>query len=155
MKRIFMMIMLAAISSLTAVAQTKQGDSSVGLNVGYAFDSENATIGVDYRYNVTNEFRLAPGLTYLAKDHGLSAFMFDMNAHYVFEMSDKFGFYPLGGLSLSFWDGGHSYTRFGLNLGLGGEVYATKEITVGLEAKYNIIADFDQAYMAVRVAYNF
>ena len=46
-------------------------------------------------------------------------------------------------------------TRFGANIGLGGEVYATDRISVGLEAKYNIIKDLDAAALAVRVGYNF
>ena len=46
-------------------------------------------------------------------------------------------------------------TRFGANIGLGGEVYATDQITVGLEFKYNIIKDFDQPILGVRVGYNF
>lgn len=83
-----------------------------------------------------------------------------MNAHYVFKLSEMFGFYPLAGLSLSFWKasvGNFSVneTRFGANIGLGGEVYATDRISVGLEAKYNIIKDLDAAALAVRVGYNF
>ena len=46
-------------------------------------------------------------------------------------------------------------SRLGLNIGLGGEVYASRELTVGLEMKYNLIKDFDQALAAVRIAYNF
>jgi outer membrane protein X len=41
------------------------------------------------------------------------------------------------------------------NIGLGGEVYASRDLTVGLEMKYNLIQDFDQAMAAVRIAYNF
>ena len=45
--------------------------------------------------------------------------------------------------------------KLGANIGLGGEVYATDRISVGLEAKYNIIKDLDAAALAVRVGYNF
>ena len=118
--------------SIGAYAQTQQGQSSFGFNLGYNFnDVGNATIGIDYRYCV-------------------------MNAHYVFKLSEMFGFYPLAGLSLSFWKAGPwDATRFGANIGLGGEVYATDRVSVGLEAKYNIIKDLDAAALAVRVGYNF
>ena len=71
-----------------------------------------------------------------------------------------FGFYPLGGVGMSFWKRDYvlnndTSTRFGLNIGMGGEVYATDDITVGLEAKYNTVQDWDQAYLTVRVGYNF
>ena len=91
-----------------------------------------------------------------------------MNVHYVFKLSEMFGFYPLAGLDLSFWKGSvdgeflgqrikatANETRFGANIGLGGEVYATDQLTVGLEFKYNIIKDFDQPILGVRVGYNF
>lgn len=161
MKRILLVALLAVIS-FGAYAQ--QGKQSVGFNIGYGFDSKNATLGIDYRYNLTDDVRLSPSLTYFVKNDGLSAWNIDMNAHYVFMLSDMFGFYPLAGLNLSFWKNGfkedglsisRNYTRFGANLGLGVELYATSQLTVGLEAKYTIIKDFDQPMLGVRVAYNF
>lgn len=161
MKRILWVALLAVIS-LGAFAQ--KGQQSVGFNIGYGFDSKNATLGLDYRYNLTDEVRLSPSLTYFVKNDGISAWNIDMNAHYVFMLSDMFGFYPLAGLNLSFWKFGYKIdeysvsqneTRFGANVGLGVELYATSQLTVGLEAKYTIIKDFDQPLLGVRVAYNF
>lgn len=160
MKKLIVICMLAIIS-MSAFAQTQQGQSSFGFNIGYGFnDNGNALLGLDYRYNLTDEVRLVPSLTYFVKDNHLSAWAIDLNAHYVFKLSDMFGFYPLAGLDLSFWkfsahDWSHNKTRFGANIGLGGEVYATDQITVGLEFKYNIIKTFDQPILAVRVGYNF
>ena len=147
--------------SIGAYAQTQQGQSSFGFNLGYNFnDVGNATIGIDYRYCVTDAFRLTPSITHFVKNDGLNAWAIDMNAHYVFKLSEMFGFYPLAGLSLSFWKASvgnlsANETRFGANIGLGGEVYATDRISVGLEAKYNIIKDLDAAALAVRDGYNF
>lgn len=168
MKKLIVMCMLTIIS-MSAFAQTQQGQSSFGFNIGYGFNNNgNALLGVDYRYNFTDEIRFAPSLTYFVKDNGLSAWAIDMNVHYVFKLSDMFGFYPLAGLDLSFWKRNVSgdifgqkvklsanETRFGANIGLGAEVYATNQLTVGLEFKYNIIKDFDQPILGVRVGYNF
>jgi opacity protein-like surface antigen len=159
MKRFFLVLVMAALC-LSGYAQVRQGQSSFGARIGYGFDRENATLGVDYRYSITDEFRLGPSLTYYVKNNRLSAWTIDMDAHYVFPLSDMFGFYPLGGLALSFWswDGGNfsvNETRLGANLGLGGEVYATEQISVGLEVKYQILKDFSQPMFAVRVGYNF
>lgn len=165
MKRLFV-ICLMIVCSMSVFAQNKQGQSSVGFNVGYGFDSENATLGIDYRYCITDEFRITPSVTHLVRNDGLKAWSIDLNAHYIVRLNDLFGFYPLGGLSLSFWDAKANigpwpphtsldWTRFGANVGLGGELYATDQITVGLEMKYNIIKKFDQAMLAVRVGYNF
>lgn len=155
------MMFILAVLSLGAYAQTQQGQSSVGLNIGYGFDSKNATLGVDYRYCITDAIRLSPSLTYFVKNNSHSTWAIDLNAHYVVKLSEMFGFYPLAGLDLSFWnwDLGNNTsmnkTRFGANIGLGGEVYATDNLSIGLEVKYNIIKDYDQALLGVRVGYNF
>ena len=150
------MMLMLAVFSLGAYAQTQQGQSAVGFNIGYGFDSKNATLGVDYRYCITDAVRLSPSLTYFVKNDNHSTWAIDLNAHYVVKLSEMFGFYPLAGLSLSFWKAGPwDATRFGANIGLGGEVYATDRVSVCLEAKYNIIKDLDAAALAVRVGYNF
>ena len=159
MKRVVVTLLLVVLSA-GAYAQTHQGDSSFGLNLGYGFDTENFTLGLDYRYNVTDELRLAPSITHFVKNRGLSAWAFDMNVHYVFPLSENFGFYPLAGVDLTFWRLGEgewhlNKTRFGANLGLGGEIYATRDLTIGLEVKYNIVKEVDQALVALRIGYNF
>lgn len=160
MKKLIVLLLLV-VCSMGAYAQTEAGRSSVGFNIGYGFDSKNATLGVDYRYCITDAIRLNPALTAFVKNDGTSAWAIDLNAHYVVKLSEMFGFYPLAGLDLSFWkhDVGNDLsinkTRFGANIGLGGEVYATQNLSVGLEVKYNIIKDYDQALLGVRVGYSF
>ena len=159
MKRITILFCLLCLG-LSAFAQTQRGSSSVGLNIGYGFESENATLGIDY----------PPSLTYFVKADDLSAVAIDLNAHYVVKLSDVFGFYPLAGIDLAFWkfhhvgghindfgrvDDSHNETRLGVNVGIGGEIYATEQLTLGLEVKYNIVKDIDQALLALRVGYNF
>ena len=58
MKKLFLVALLAIIS-IGAYAQKGQGNQQLGFNIGYAFDSENATLGVDYRYNITDAIRFA------------------------------------------------------------------------------------------------
>ena len=156
MKKLFLLLTMVCLSIAGMHAQTQRGSSSVGFNLGYAFDSEQVGLGLDYRYCITDEFRLNPGVTYLVKYDHLSAWMIDLNAHYVFKLSNVFGFYPLAGLSMSFWN--HpvdNFNRFGANIGLGGEIYATDQFIIGLEAKYNIVKDVDQAMIGLRAAYCF
>ena len=117
-------------------------------------------LGIDYRYSITDNWRIAPSINYLVKNNGLSAAAIDVNAHYLFKLSDMFGFYPLLGLDLSFWKFNigkwdDNATRFGANVGLGAECYVSDVITVGLEVKYNAIKDFDAAMLGVRVGYTF
>lgn len=168
MKKFFVVLCMLCMS-IGLFAQTKAGDQSLGFSVGYGFDTENATIGIDYRYNITDALRVSPAVSYFVKSDGLSACAIDLNAHYVIPLSDVLGFYPLAGIDLAFWKWSNSMdfneggryslstkkTRLGVNLGLGAEVYATQELSIGLEVKYNVVKDFDQPMLALRVGYNF
>ena len=167
MKKLFVILTLLVGAVTFASAQTREGHSSVGFSVGYGFDSEQASLGLDYRYCLSDAIRLNPGVTYLVKKDGITAWLVDMNAHYLVRLTNQFAFYPLAGLSFSAWtlDGAGDWfgdvktsdtiTRLGANIGLGGEVYVTREFTVGLEVKYNIIKDLDQALLGIRLGYNF
>lgn len=168
MKKIVIMLALA-ITSMGAFAQTKQGDSSFGLNIGGGFEdyANHAVLGLDYRYNFTDAVRFAPSISYFVKNKGLSAIAFDVNAHYVFPLAEYIGFYPLAGINLSFWkyksdlngildkSVSSNETYIGANVGLGLELYASKEITIGVEFKYLIIKDLDQPMVGLRIGYNF
>lgn len=160
---------MLAIFSVAAFGQKQQGQSSIGFNLGYAFDSENVLLGLDYRYSITDEIRINPGVSHLIKKDGINAWMIDLNLNYLINLNEMVAFYPIAGLSLDFWkldaklDLGNfgkygiseNFNRFGVNLGLGIELYATEEMTLGIETKYNLVKDIDQAILALRVGYVF
>ncbi|MDR2138968.1 MAG: outer membrane beta-barrel protein [Tannerella sp.] len=133
--------------------------ASVGARMGYAAEWETVTVGVDYRYHFHKDFRLAPSLTYMVRNRGMSAWYMDMDCHYVVEVTDLFSFYPIGGAGLSVWRphlfGLEGVTRLGLNVGLGAELWLSSEISAGMDMKYNITSRYDQALAAFRVAYHF
>lgn len=155
MKKLIVIIALALLST-AGYAQHRR--SSVGVNVGYALDGESATFGLDFRHKVWRNVRIAPSFTHMFRNNGLSAWYLDFDGHYVVPVTRNFAFYPIGGLGMSVWNvKGHdgNYTRVGLNVGLGAELYATDEVSVGMDMKYNLTKDYDQALIAVRVAYHF
>lgn len=155
MKKIVLLCLFAAIA-VSGYAQ--KGHASAGVRTGYAFEYETVTFGVDFRYNILPDVRIAPGVTYMFRGDGVKGWYLDLDAHYVIDVSRMFSFYPIGGLGLSIWDGkgwAGSRTRLGPNVGLGGEFRITDELSVGMDFKYNIISDFDQALFGVRVAYHF
>ncbi len=93
MKKIAIMLALAVIS-MGVYAQTSKGDSSFGLTIGGSFDddfisggvSNHATLGIDYRLNLTNEIRVAPSITHFVKNDHVSGWAIDVNANYVFSL---------------------------------------------------------------------
>ena len=68
MKKLVVMLMLT-LFSVGAFAQTEKGQSSFGFNLGYNFnDVGNVTLGLDYRYCLTDEIRLAPSISHFIKN---------------------------------------------------------------------------------------
>ncbi|MDR3193838.1 MAG: porin family protein [Tannerella sp.] len=156
MKRLFLTGLLALVA---ASGYAQSGSASVSAKTGYALDWETVTLGADYRYNFLPEFRLAPSLTYMIRNQGPSAWYMDLDCHYIVEVSELFSFYPIGGIGISIWQKDllnrrEDAARLGINIGLGGELQLSPEISVGVDMKYNLITTYDQALVAIRVAYH-
>ena len=154
MKKYLILAFMAFISWTSLPAQTKQGDMSAGIDLGYAFETNNVRLSFDYYYNITDELRLAPSINYFLEKDNTKGYGIDMDLHYLFPLSDLVSFYPLAGLSWTSWNSG-DVKRFGANLGLALELYATDQVSVGVEAKYNIVKDIDQAILGLRIGYAF
>lgn len=99
----FFIFTCAALIGLCASAQEK-GDMAVGVNLGVAPCLEsgasvtNFGIGAKFQYNVTNPIRLEGAFDYGFKNKGVDVMTIGINAHYIFNLSDKFNIYPLVGV---------------------------------------------------------
>lgn len=158
MKKIIFGVILTAVFCLSAHAQI--GSRSVMPKFGYQTEYKRLALGVESRYFLTDNVRIAPGLTFLfPKDHviGLDA---DINVHYVFPIQEGFSVYPfLGGAMLNnHWslDGGsRSTTDFGLNIGVGAQYDVAENGYVNIEFKYTSINKADPAYFMLGYGINF
>jgi opacity protein-like surface antigen len=90
----------------------------------------------------------------------VSEMMFDLNGHYVINSLDRFEFYALAGLNLTFahlkWVGTESSgsdNALGLNLGAGTYMKMTEQLDLSLEAKY-IVSKYDQFMLNVGILLN-
>ncbi|HQJ21583.1 MAG TPA: hypothetical protein PLQ61_10385, partial [Bacteroidales bacterium] len=96
----------------------------------------------------------------------VSALMFDINGHYVFKSLDRFDFFGLTGLDITFAkkkyvsdSGGEKYkiihndNTIGLNLGLGTYIKVTEQIDLCIEAKY-LVSKYDQFMINVGALVN-
>lgn len=84
-------------TSLFASAQAKT--AAVGLNLNYGTEIESLGLGVKGSYCFTDHIRGEASFNYFfPKDH-FTMWEINANAHYLFNIGDKFKVYPLVGLT--------------------------------------------------------
>lgn len=157
--------MILAAFLLVGFAASAQFNAGVGLAYGTDMlnsDGEEGAMGINLRagFGISEKLNINAGATYyLDGVDDFSAFSIDVDAHYIFAITENFKAYPLAGISLgvvtlSF--GGESETEadFGVNLGAGASYNFTDNLKAFLEAKYTIEA-FDQFVPTLGVNYSF
>jgi outer membrane protein X len=107
---------------------------------------------VEGRYFLTDNIRLAPGLTFLLPKNHITGLDVDVNVHYVFPLQSGFSVYPfIGGAMLnnriSFEGFSDKGTDFGFNIGAGAQYDITDNGYLNLEFKYTFVDGQDPAYI--------
>ncbi|MDU1889989.1 MAG: outer membrane beta-barrel protein [Dysgonomonas sp.] len=148
MKKLVLAVVMAVIS-MGAFAQT--GSKAIMPKIGYQTEYKRVLFGVEGRYFLTNNIRLAPSASVLfPKDH-TTGLDIDVNVHYVFPMEGGFAFYPLAGgamLNNRWSNSGQStsWTDFGFNVGGGLQYDVMDNGYLNFEFKYTFVEGKDPAY---------
>lgn len=152
MKKIFLVAVLA-VFALGAKAQI--GEKVIMPKLGYQTEFERFSLGVEGRYSLTENIRLAPGVTFFfPKDH-VTGLDVDVNVHYVFPIQSGLSLYPfVGGAMLNnrfSHDGFPTWkdTSFGFNIGGGAQYDVTSNGYVNFEFKYTFVEGTDPAYFTL------
>jgi opacity protein-like surface antigen len=179
MKKLSIIIILAIMTLSVANGQfTKLGG---GATYGTGFHVNNETgfyadlhqsphfgIFLTGIYELSLPIHIAPSFAYFiprtnestaaatnAGSTKVSAMMFDINGHYVFNSLNRFEFYGLAGLNITFtkikWIGttsSGSDNAIGLNLGAGSYIKLSPKYDLSVEAKY-IVSKYDQLMINV------
>jgi outer membrane autotransporter barrel domain len=169
MKKLGLLVAAIIISATTVFAQ--KGEKSVGVNLGYGLDIESVKIGANFKYNFTDEIRVAPSFDYFLKKNNVTMWAVNADANYLFNVAEGIKVYPLAGLALvgvsfdgfsydlgpgmSIESDGVSNTELGINLGAGADFRLTEVIDFNVEAKYQIVDNWNQLVLSVGVSYKF
>lgn len=113
-----LLTLACAMTSLFASAQAKT--AAVGLNLNYGTEIESLGLGVKGSYCFTDHIRGEASFNYFfPKDH-FTMWEINANAHYLFNIGDKFKVYPLVGLTYVHGHWGNKYSvGGGVDLGDG------------------------------------
>ena len=178
-KLILTIVLMISVLPLTRAQFTKVGG---GLTYGTGFHFNNEKTGFDADlhkspfvgifltgiYKLNLPFQIAPSFTYFLprtnkvneSSTRVSSMMFDLNGHYVFNSLDRFEFYGLAGLDVTFtklrWLGTSSSgsdNALGLNLGAGTYMKLTDQMNLFAEGKY-IFSKYNQLMLNAGILLN-
>ncbi len=163
---------MMALASLGMNAQTVKRESSVLGNVGYQSNYERFGLGVQGRYAIANNLRIAPDVTFFFPKDKVTGLDVNVNFHYVFNFSKDgqgFSVYPLAGIGMqnNFYgkksvevagvtteiDRSNS-TKFAFNLGGGITLPLSARSYLNAEAKFMFAQD-DNVVIMLGYGYRF
>ncbi len=156
------LVMLVCMCAFATASYAQQGQGMAGINLLYGNDT-NIGLGVKYRYGLTDNLRIEPHFNYFFKHDYFSMWDLGANFHYVFPVAETVGIYPLAGLAYSngkahgsdFGGEDVSDGKISINLGCGADFQMASNITLSIEAKYQIIDNVNQLVVAAGVAFAF
>ena len=154
MKKLCLLAAILLISLTTVFAQ--KGEKSIGFNLGYGSEIEGLKLGVNFKYNFSDQFRVAPSFDYFFKKDGVTLWGINADANYLFDVGGDINLYPLAGIALIGVEvGNYSDTELGANLGCGLDFILTSAISINVEAKYQILNNWDQLIIGMGVSFKF
>lgn len=150
-------ILLAVFSMVLALgvnAQSRKGEASLMGSVGYQSNYERFGLGLQARYAMLNNVRIAPEVNFFFPKEKVTGLDVNVNFHYVFNFkADGQGFqvYPLVGVGMqtNFYgsrevmfsgqpvhDGSHTETDFAFSLGGGITLPLSEKCYLNAETKF-------------------
>lgn len=168
MKKILFLI--AFVAMMFNVSAQSAGDLSVVGQLGYQTNYDRFALGVQGRYNLMRNVRIAPDVMFFFPKSKVTGLDININAHYVFYFpQDRFSVYPLAGFGMqnnfigkqkvevngeTRETDSDSKTKLAFNLG-GGISYAIDSKSfLNAEAKFQF-ADEDNAVIMIGYGYRF
>ena len=162
MKKLFLAAVLAICGAATAMAS---GMGSLGANFLYGSKFDQVGLGVSYKVNLTDNFRVAPEMQYFFSNNGMKAWDANANIEMVTTLFDDLKFYPLVGFTYSHWTQSvpvtgvdkavNTWDRFGVNVGGGLEYNFNSQVAAVFEVRGQLIKDFSQCVLNIGLKYSF
>ena len=164
MKKILLMA-VAMMMAVTMNAQSEKGAMALGgnFNIGLDHGYTNFGIGAKYSYNFIDHLRGEASFDYFFKKDYVSQWDINVNLHYVFDIKEKHGLYPLAGFTYIHQHQSVSYAGYtatantghaGFNLGAGYEYRFSDHFKAGVEGKFQW-ADGGRGVISFGAAYMF
>jgi opacity protein-like surface antigen len=159
---------MLAVAPVTTSAQSSHHEKTVGVTLGYVSRNQSAIAGIDFTYRFSQHLRFAPEILYAFQHHSEDALIANVDFHVPFQVSPRCDIYPLVGLNYTGWTFHHSRsaeqelldvttrsTHFGLNFGGGINANISSTMSVGFEARWAWVKNYNTALLSAKIAYRF
>ena len=170
MKRIYTLLLCVA-AALAAVmpasAASHRGEKFFGPRIGFVDRNESALVGLEFRYTLGAHLRIAPSVDMIFRHRDMDGLNINLDLHFPYDLAGtRCDLYPLIGLSYTSWglhdrtdiDGKDVTTHrncLGANFGAGFDWRATSTLTLGFQARYNLMRHYPTAVFALSIGYVF
>lgn len=157
------LVLLIAMIAYGSASFAQKGQSEAGVYFNYGTEM-NIGLGVKYRYSFTDNWRIESAFNYFFKHDYVSMWDLGANVHYLFPVAEAIKIYPLAGLHYANAtahvkdlgaDKNESDGKLGVNVGVGADFKVAPSLAIDVEAKYQIISDFDQFVISAGITYSF
>jgi len=165
MRKLLFLLVFLSVTFVTQ-AQNSKGDQSFLFQTGYQSNAERFLLGMQYRYVVANNIRVAPDVMYFFPKDKTNGLDINLNLHYVVDIDNGLSLYPLMGFAMQnnrFMgrtvhgervQKARGYTDFGFNMGAGFGYNITGNLFLNSELKY-MFGDNDCFVFSLGVGFHF
>lgn len=150
---ILSLVMLSSVFTLSAA----QGEKAFGAQFYYASKHSMVGLGLNFQYEIVNNFRVQPEFIYYFESDHMSAFNTNLNFNYLIRTSNRFALYPIAGFSYARINPeyGDGVNRFGANVGIGSEYSINDHVAFYIEQRFQILKDMNQSVTSLGLKYKF
>lgn len=149
------LVALVAVVAIFGCASAQKGRVGAGVDFNFGTKISNVGFGLNLQYGFTNQLRGEASFDAFFEAKHQTVWDFNFNFHYLIKVAPRTNFYPLVGLTILHDDIGDGFTRVGVNLGGGLEHYVTRDLSLNVEIKGQLLKDFSQAVVGIGAIYHF
>ncbi len=155
-------ILLSATMIVSTSAAQQKGDQAIGAGLSYITGDgyTSGGITVNYRYCLSDAFRLEPGFTFYFPNDRWSMWETGLNFHFLFKPDPYITLYPVLGLGITgAYYGGptvasndFSETSFAYSLGAGADYRIDDDKTVWMQYQFKI-SRFERSAISLGISF--
>lgn len=159
-------LLLGFLAATSSHAFAQKGQTTIGLEAGFASRNTSGYAGVYLRHQFSRIFALKPSCDFIIRHKEKDAYTVMIDAHFLVPLSNpRWSVYGIAGAGFTSWNdptvdefgepGHERYGALALDVGAGCAVNASPTLRLALEVKGNLAEHRNSALACLCIGYNF